>query len=138
MPTVAETVTELEGLKHERAVWMEVVEFLSRFVDHEVSAADHKIVAEGCIRQEVPQEVVAGFIKDINEQEIGPLNDRIESLSGLSVEEKDDAKGDDGGGEVPKEKPPKKAVKARAKTGKTGKPIRAVPRTAKPKASRTG
>jgi len=93
--TVAETVRELERLKHQRAVWMETVEHLSRFVDKESRHADHGIAAEGCIHSHVPQDVVREFIGRINDEEIDPLNQEIESLENLYVEEDDD-EGDPG------------------------------------------
>lgn len=94
--TVAETVRELEKLKHQRAVWMETVEHLSRFVDKESRQADHGIAAEGCIHSPVPQDVVREFIDRINDEEIEPLNQEIESLENLTVEEDDGEKGDPG------------------------------------------
>lgn len=142
MPTVAEAFMELERLKHERAVWMEVAEFLSRFVDHEVSKADHKIKAEGCIRPEVSQKLISEFVDSINEQEIDPLNDRIQTLESLGVEEQEDDREEEGEANSRKESkkaaPRKAGGKARAKPERAKKRIRAVPRPTKPKASGSG
>lgn len=85
--TVAEAAKELELLKHERAVWMEIVEHLSRFVDQEVRAAEVRIVAEGCVENKVPQSVITEFIQYINDQEVDPLNEQIEGIEGLVVTE---------------------------------------------------
>lgn len=85
--TVAEAARELEKLKHERAVWMEIVEHLSKFVDQEVRAAEQRIVAEDCVENKVPQSVVLEFIEYINNQEVDPLNEQIEGIESLSVQE---------------------------------------------------
>jgi hypothetical protein len=115
--TVAETVSELERLKHQRAVWMEIVEFLSRFVDKESRKADHGIDAEGCISSPVPQEAVREFIDRINEEEIEPLNQEIGALENLYVEE--DENGPEGD---PSQKKSQKEKKGQSKKGviKTG------------------
>ena len=143
MSTVAQTMRELEELKHERAVWMELVEHLSRFVDHEVKQADSKIVAEGCISPHVPQELVQRFIDSINENEIEPLNESISALENLGVEQEDEQE------EADEEKPArrKKAGKANAgkEAGKSGKgnrrakkQIRAVPKPSKTRSQNAG
>ena len=85
--TVAEAARELERLKHLRAVWMEMVEHLSKFVDQEVRRSEHCVVAEGCIENKVPQSVVKEFIAYINDQEIDPLNKKIEEIESLTVTE---------------------------------------------------
>ena len=85
--TLAEAVKELERYKHERAVWMETVEHLSRFVGNELKNADAGIVAEGCVVNPVPEPVVKEFIQYINANEIDPLNKQIEALEGLAVQE---------------------------------------------------
>ena len=103
--TVAETVRELERLKHQRAVWMETVEHLSRFIDRESRQADHGIAAEGCITSAVPQEVVSEFIDRINDDEIDPLNQEINALENLHVEEdENDPEGDPSQKKSPKAK----------------------------------
>lgn len=109
--TVAETVRELERLKHQRSVWMETVEHLSKFIDKESRHADHGISAEGCIHTPVPQDVVLEFIERINDEEIEPLNQEIGVLENLYVEEDDGEKGDPG---------KKKNVKEEKGKGKKG------------------
>jgi len=112
--TVAETVQELERLKHQRAVWMETVEHLSKFIDRESRHADHGIAAEGCITSAVPQEVVSEFIERINDDEIDPLNHEIGALENLHVEEDEDGpKGD------PDQKKSPKAKKGQVKKRNT-------------------
>ena len=88
--TVAEATRELERLKHSRAVWMEIVEHLSKFVDQEVRQAEHGIVAEGCVENRVPQPVIKEFVAYINDQEIDPLNKKIGEIEGLTVTETKD------------------------------------------------
>ena len=85
--TLAEVVQELEGLKHARAIWLETVEHLSKFVDQEVRTAEQAIVAEGCVENRVPQQVVREFIGYINQQEIEPLNEKIEEIENRTVME---------------------------------------------------
>jgi hypothetical protein len=85
--TLADAVRELERLRHARAVWMETVEHLSRFVGNELKNADASIVAEGCIVSSVPEPVVKEFIHYINTDEIEPLNQEIEALESLTVQE---------------------------------------------------
>ena len=83
--TLAEAVEALEQLKYQRAVWSEIVEHLARFIDAEVQEADHGIVADGCVSQHVPQEVVSEFVDMINDGKIDPLNEAIDELEGLHV-----------------------------------------------------
>ena len=94
--TLAEVLGELESLKHRRAVCMELVEHLSKFVDKEVRHADHAILAEGCVTGTVPQSVLMQFIDDIEERDIAPLNDRIEKLEKLHVYEDRETEDDQG------------------------------------------
>jgi hypothetical protein len=103
--TVAETVLELERLKHQRAVWMEIVEHLSKHIDREGRQANHGIKAEDCIKNVVPQSMVQEFINLVNEGEIDPLNQEIGALENLNVEEEEDGpKGDPGKKEGAKKK----------------------------------
>jgi len=100
--TLANAVKELERLKHSRAVWLETVEHLSRFLDREVRTAEQGIVADGCVVNRVPQPVIREFIDYINQENIDPLNERIEAIEQLTVmETKDnDSKEQHEGGEV--------------------------------------
>jgi hypothetical protein len=140
--TVAETVIELERLKHQRAVWMEIVEHLSKTVDKESKNADHGIQAEDCIASVVPQEVVKEFIELINDEEIEPLNQEIGSLENLNVEEeKDGPKGDpDKKKGTKKKKGPNKKSGTQGGSQKKGVParLRKVPRTPGRKAQGIG
>lgn len=110
--TVAETVKELERLKHQRAVWMETVEHLSKFIDKESRQADHGIAAEGCIHASVPQDVVREFIDLINDEEIEPLNQEIGALENLHVEEEENGEEGD-----PDEEESRKKEKGKSKKG---------------------
>lgn len=110
--TVAETVKELERLKHQRAVWMETVEHLSKCVDKESKDADHGIPAEDCISGTVPQNVIREFIDLINDEEIDPLNREIEALENLHVEEEDNGEEGD-----PDKKESSKKEKGKGKKG---------------------
>ena len=86
----AEAMKELESLKHARAVWMEIVEHLSKCLDREVKIAENNIFAEGCVADRVPQAVIKDFIRDINEGNIDPLNEKIDSIENLTVMENSD------------------------------------------------
>jgi hypothetical protein len=85
--TVAQAAKELERFKHERAVWMETVEHLSKFIDQEVRLAEQGIAATGCVENKVPQSIIKEFILYINEQEIEPLNVKIEEIENLTIVE---------------------------------------------------
>lgn len=117
--TVAETVRELERLKHQRAVWMEIVDQLSKFVDKESRQADHGIAAEGCIQTTVPQETIVEFIDLINDGEIEPLNQEIAALENLQVEEEENDEEGDPGAE--KAKPAKKSQSKKGRLQAGGK-----------------
>jgi hypothetical protein len=122
--TVAEAVRELERLTHEREIWMDIVEYLSRCLDHEApsgKANAYITVREGGAK--VPQVMVEKFIDRINGEEIDPLNIAIEELEGLNVYEETD------------DEDPNKATKGKANkpankpaTRKSRKGIRAVPK----------
>ncbi len=85
--TVAQVASKLERLRHDRAIWMELVEFLSKCVDDDVREASQHIRAEQCVQSRVPQEVIVVHIERINDDEIDPLNDAIAALENMSVEE---------------------------------------------------
>jgi len=85
--TLAAAVQELERLKHSRAIWLETVEHLAKFVDQEVRTAEQAIAAEGCVESRVPQPVIKEFIAYINQEEIEPLNEKIEEIESLTVTE---------------------------------------------------
>ena len=123
--TVAEIVKELEQLKHRRAVWMEMVEHLSKSIDQEVQPAQQAIVAEGCVISPVPQSVIREFIDDINESEIDPLNETIDDLEVMGVKETNN---DEPESPKPARSKAKKETKVRPKAVQAGKRIRAVPK----------
>jgi len=118
--TLAEAVQELERFKQQRAVWMEVVDHLSKFVDDEVEQAQQPLHADGCVSQNVPQDVIAEIINSINEETVAPLNDGVYSLENLQVEETnvEEASGKKG-----------KSAKTKRRTGK--KSVRVVPQRAR-------
>jgi hypothetical protein len=120
--TVAETVQELERLKHLRAVWMETVEFLSRCVDKESRKADHGIIAEGCVSSTVPQNIVQEFLDQINEEEIDPLNIEIGALENLFVEEANDGTEPEDQNKKAKPKTEKGTLKKRKSKGSSKTP----------------
>lgn len=130
--TVAETVNELERLKHQRAVWMEIVEHLSKHVDKESKNADHGIAAEDCIASVVPQGVVKEFVDLINDEEIDPLNQEIDALENLYVEEEENGPEGDPGKKkgAKKKKGPLKKGGTQGSGKKKGSParLRKVPR----------
>ena len=131
--TVAETVKELERLKHQRAVWMETVEHLSKFIDKESKHADHGIAAEGCVHSSVPQEVVREFIGRIEDEEIEPLNQEIGALENLYVEEEENGEeGDPVQEEGGKEKTSKSKKGVLQGRGKKKGPTTGVRRLARP------
>jgi len=130
--TVAETVVELERLKHQRAVWMETVEHLSKCVDRESKVADHGIPAEDCVSSVVPQDVVREFIDLINDEEIDPLNQEIEALENLHVEEDDGEEGDPGKKESSKKEKGKRKKGVLQGRGKKKGPTGGVRRLARP------
>lgn len=139
--TVAETVRELERLKHQRAVWMDMIERLARCVDKESKKADHGIAAEGCVTNPVPQKVVREFIDRINDEEIEPLNQQILSLENLSVkEEGEEEDGSKQGDQKQKKKSKakkgtlkKRRVQGRSKTNGPQGRVRTIPRAAEHK-----
>jgi hypothetical protein len=136
--TVAEALKELSRLRNEREIWMDIVEYLSRCIDRESpsgKANAYITVREGGNR--VPQDMVVGFVENINEERIDPLNQMIEELESLNVYEETE---DDGPEGKKKKTPSKKANKqaAKPKAGSTRKRIRAIPKPAGPKAQSTG
>ena len=139
MSTVAETLRELESLKHDRAIWMDVVEFLSKCVDHEVKPADNVIKAADCMTTIVPQSTIQSVIDRINEEEIDPLNERIHALENLGVEqEENDEEKSTRDKTAKKASTGKKVGKAGKQARSTKKRIRAVPRPPKQKSEHAG
>ena len=88
--TIIEAMKELENLRHYRAVWMETVEHLARFMDKDTKKADQGISAEGCVENKVPQSVLQEFIDYINNESIKPLNVKIGAIEKLKVMETKD------------------------------------------------
>ena len=84
MATLQEALRTLDRLKHEQAVWFEVVEFLSKFVDSDMRAADAHI--ESPEAGQVPQQVIADTIKTINKEKINPLGEKIDTVSNINVD----------------------------------------------------
>jgi len=125
MATLAEVLRELENLRHHRAVWMELVEHLSKFVDQEVRHADQAIPAEGCVVSKVPQPIVKEFLDYINHNEITPLNIRIDEIENLGVTETKDDNPENQEKDTPAGKAKGKGNKA-AKTPPAPKGIRVI------------
>lgn len=84
--TLAEAIQMLNEYKYRRAIWMEVVNFLARYVDDEVSQAEAVMQTEDCLEVKVPQEFIYRIIEDINKKHIAPLSAQIEDVEGCSVE----------------------------------------------------
>jgi hypothetical protein len=82
--TLNEAVGMLNSLKYQRAVWYEVVNFLTKFVDDDVRAAD------SCVQDEeagsVPQAVVLEIVNSIKSAQINPLSTEIESMENIQLE----------------------------------------------------
>lgn len=117
---LAEALQELEECRQRRAVWYDVVAFLSKFIDEEVREAGQGIVAEGCIGKLVPQGVLKDIVEGIEDEKIEPLNEAIGGLENLQVKETND--------DEAKTQGKKKVRKARkAKAPKNPKAIRAIP-----------
>lgn len=127
MATLAEMMQELEQLRHSRAVWMETVEHLAQFIDKDTVKADRGIHAEGCSVNPVPQTVVREFIGYINQQEIAPLNKKIEAIESLSIVETKNDKDPKGKAGTTRGHAEKK-TDGGPKIGGSGKEIRAVPK----------
>lgn len=87
--TVAEALKQLTALEARRAVWQELVNYLRRFVQDEVSRPDSSIATD----QGVPvgQDVVRELIEEMVEQQIDPLSQEIAAIQGrpIGVEEVD-------------------------------------------------
>lgn len=133
--TVAEAVKELDKLRNEREIWMDIVEYLSRCIDRESPSGKANAfitVREGGTK--VPQPMVEDFVRNINEDKIDPLNSSIEELEGFNVYE-----------ETNDNEPTRKKTKSKAnkqatkpKVGGARKKIRAVPKPPGTKAESSG
>lgn len=125
--TFAEAFKKLEESLQQRATWNEVVDILSRFVDHEVKEASQGIAAEGCVSKYVPQEVIKEIVAGIESEKIAPLDEVIDTLRNMQVTETND-----GEEEKPaKEKPKRGKKKAKKKRRQS---VRIVSRPAHQKA----
>ena len=112
----AEAFQRLEESRQRRAVWVQLVDFLNRCVATEVKEARDKIVPDGCVAKEVPQDLILEILQEIEAGKIAPLDEEITSLENLEVVE---TKKDDGN----------KRQKATSK--KNPKAVRIVPPTAR-------
>ena len=86
MATLAETVKELERLKLQRAIWGQIVEYLSTFTDQEVTPIKQGILVKGCTTNIVPPLVIEEFSGRIEKEEIESLNEQIEAIEVTSIE----------------------------------------------------
>jgi hypothetical protein len=84
MSTLAEALAKLNGAKHRQQIYMELVNFLSKFVEDEVHKPDVTMVTEGL--GAVPQDLLREVLDELNKDRIDPLSEMIESIQGLSVE----------------------------------------------------
>ena len=112
--TYSEVFDLVESGRQERAVWEQVVDSLMKYVDTDTVAAADAIKAEGCVKKEVPQEIVSAVIEYIESNHIVPLTKELEDLERLQVVEtsNDEAKQDKPSaktrtGQVPKQKAPR-------------------------------
>ena len=109
--TVAEALRGLEIHKLERVVWMEVVNFLSAFVDEEVRKANRLMGADDCLAETVPQDLIKALIKEVNDKRIAPLNQKVDALEGLQVQE--ETNDDNDGGTTKRKKTTRKKTTKR-------------------------
>ena len=136
--TFSEALQKLEESKHQRAVWNEMVDFLSRFVDSEVTAAEQGIGAEDCVEKVVPQAQITAIINYIDEEHIAPLDEEIAALEQLQVVETED---DDSEEKAQPKPTAKKKVSGKRPTPKAGKNKKAGgtgPRAVKSKVRQAG
>jgi len=91
--TFQEAFQKLEDGRLRRAVWTQIVDFLGRCVSSEVKEARDKIVPDGCIAKEVPEELIREILQEIEADKIAPLDEEIGALETLEVVEtkKDDS-----------------------------------------------
>jgi len=85
--TFSEAFQRLEDSRLRRAVWSQVVDFLGRCVPTEVKEARDKIVPDGCVAKEVPQDLILEILQEIEADKIAPLDEEILSLENLEVVE---------------------------------------------------
>lgn len=111
----------VESGRQERAVWEQVVDSLMKYVDTDTVAAADAVKAEGCVKKEVPQEIVSAVIEYIESNHIGPLTKELEDLENLQVVETSNDEAKQG----------KPAQKARAGKVTQQKAPRIVPRRGK-------
>ena len=135
MATLSELMRDLERLRHSRAVWMETLEHLAQFLDKDTIKADRGIRAEGCSVNPVPQAVVREFVSYINQQEIAPLNQQIDTIENLNIMETSNDQNDPQGKDSPRSKNTAPEAKPGPKIGSIGKTIRAIPKSTGGKAS---
>ena len=88
--TLADLMAELNECRHQQQIYMELVNFLSTFVDDEVQRAERSMVTDGLGR--VPTELVQQAIDVLNEERIDPLTEKIESIQAIDVEVPNDTK----------------------------------------------
>lgn len=136
--TFSEALQQLEENRHQRAVWNEVVDFLSRFVDSEVREVEQGIGAEDCVEKVVPQVQITAIIAYVDAEHISPLDEGIAALEQLQVVETED----DNSEAKEKTKPTKKKVSgkrpSKAKAGKNKKASGTIPRAVKSKVHKAG
>jgi len=112
--TYSEVFDLVETGRQERAVWEQVVDSLMKHVDTDTVSASSSITAEGCVKKEVPQEIVAAVIDYIESSHIGPLTQELEDLEALQVVETNNDEAEQSKpsetartGKVPKQKTPR-------------------------------
>lgn len=87
MKSLVEAVKELELLKEQLAVWSEVMDHLSTFVDSDVALAKAGIAIEKNSKRIVPQHVVVEIARSITTEKIAPISGKILELEQLPVSE---------------------------------------------------
>ena len=85
--TYSEVFNLVESGRQERVVWDQIVDSLMKYLDTDTVSASSAIVAEGCVKKEVPQEIVSAVIEYIETQHIEPLTKELEDLENLQVVE---------------------------------------------------
>ena len=117
--TFSEAFQKLEDSRLRRAVWTQVVDFLGRCVATEVKEARDKIVPDGCIAKEVPEELIREILQEIEADKIAPLDTEISTLENLEVVE------------TKKDDDTAKGKRKKATSKKNQKAVRIVPPTAR-------
>jgi hypothetical protein len=136
--TLAEVNKRLELLKHKRAVWLEVVDHLSTCLDQEIKQAGRGIKADDCVNPTVPQPLIRGFVDEINENEIDPLNAEIEELENLFVYEPKEKETEDGEEKKGKSKTKQSSRATRGKGRQKPQGVRSIAGRAKQKSQTAG